>query len=194
MGIARTITGWASGKPIAISEAEIREELEFHLEMRARDNVLAGMSQEEAQIDARQRFGDFEQQYKACRQIAIGLPLAIRRVQVGLLLALSAAVIWQGIALSSAQEARTEYESQLEQLRIELASQSSSADPVEASHIPYVRSNSVAIAFLFNLPAATETAAPTTFEPSKFDYDTLEQPWSDWQSLPETPLPVSEVR
>jgi hypothetical protein len=37
---------------------EIEDELRFHIEMRARDNIAAGMSAEDAVADARRRFGD----------------------------------------------------------------------------------------------------------------------------------------
>jgi predicted permease len=39
------------------TDREIREELEFHLEMRTRDNIAAGMTPAEARADAERRFG-----------------------------------------------------------------------------------------------------------------------------------------
>lgn len=51
-------------------ECEIEEELRFHLEMRAKENLAAGMSAAEAEADAQQRFGDYEAVKTQCRAIA----------------------------------------------------------------------------------------------------------------------------
>lgn len=51
------------------SEQEIEEELRFHIEMRTRDNIAAGMTPEEAKADALRRFGDFERVSDECREI-----------------------------------------------------------------------------------------------------------------------------
>jgi len=53
-------------------EREIEEELHFHIEMRTRDNIVAGMSPVEAERDARQRFGDFDHVSAECRETLIG--------------------------------------------------------------------------------------------------------------------------
>jgi predicted permease len=45
------------GRDQDAGDREIREELEFHLEMRTRDNIAGGMSQEEARAEAERRFG-----------------------------------------------------------------------------------------------------------------------------------------
>ena len=45
---------------------EIDEELQFHLEMRARDNLNAGMTPEAARVEALKRFGDYEQIQDNC--------------------------------------------------------------------------------------------------------------------------------
>ena len=59
------------GAPIRgeAAEREIDDELQFHIEMRARDNVAAGMSSEEALADAMRRFGDFDQIRAVCEGI-----------------------------------------------------------------------------------------------------------------------------
>jgi hypothetical protein len=51
-------------------EREIEEELQFHIEMRTRDNIAAGMSPEEAGNDALRRFGDFDHVNAECRNIS----------------------------------------------------------------------------------------------------------------------------
>src|SRR5262245_48451737 len=48
---------------------EIEDELLFHIEMRARDNITAGMSPEDAMADAMRRFGDFDRTRAVCEEI-----------------------------------------------------------------------------------------------------------------------------
>jgi len=48
---------------------EIDEELRFHVEMRARDNIADGLSPEDAVADAMRRFGDFDQIRDVCEEI-----------------------------------------------------------------------------------------------------------------------------
>jgi hypothetical protein len=45
---------------------ELRTELEQHIELRARDNMRAGMEPHEAWADARRRFGDLERIAARC--------------------------------------------------------------------------------------------------------------------------------
>jgi len=48
---------------------EIEDELRFHIEARASDNIAAGMSPEDAVADAMRRFGDFNQIRAVCEGI-----------------------------------------------------------------------------------------------------------------------------
>src|SRR5215475_15897179 len=48
---------------------EIEDELRFHIELRARDNIAAGMSPEDAVADAMRRFGNFDQIRAVCEEI-----------------------------------------------------------------------------------------------------------------------------
>jgi hypothetical protein len=50
-------------------DREIDDELRFHLEMRTRDNIIAGMSPEEAEADAMRRFGNFDHIRAICEEI-----------------------------------------------------------------------------------------------------------------------------
>jgi len=52
------------------AEREIEEELRFHIEMRTRASLAAGMTAEEAKADALGRFGDYESVREACRKIS----------------------------------------------------------------------------------------------------------------------------
>jgi hypothetical protein len=51
------------------AEREVEDELRFHIEMRTRDNIEAGMRAEDAVADAMRRFGDFDQIRAVCEEI-----------------------------------------------------------------------------------------------------------------------------
>src|SRR5678815_941823 len=59
-------------------EREIEEQLRFHIEMRTRDNIAAGMTPDDARADALGRFGDIGCVKAECREISSETP---RRVQ-----------------------------------------------------------------------------------------------------------------
>jgi hypothetical protein len=56
------VRGGAAGR-------EIEDELQFHIELRTRDNIAAGMAPEDAAADAMRRFGDFDQIRSVCEEI-----------------------------------------------------------------------------------------------------------------------------
>lgn len=51
------------------ADREIEDELRFHVEMRTRDNIAAGMTPEEAVADALRRFGDLDHIRAICQEI-----------------------------------------------------------------------------------------------------------------------------
>jgi hypothetical protein len=53
---------------------EVETELRFHLEMRARANIDNGMKADEAQLAARETFGDFDRIKATCCEIRRSLP------------------------------------------------------------------------------------------------------------------------
>lgn len=53
---------------------EIDEELKFHIEMRIKDNIASGMTQEQAKADALKRFGNIQKVKSNCRE-AIGIEM-----------------------------------------------------------------------------------------------------------------------
>jgi hypothetical protein len=53
----------------AAAAREVEDELHFHIEMRTRDNIAAGMSPEDAVADAMRRFGDFNLIRSNCEEI-----------------------------------------------------------------------------------------------------------------------------
>jgi hypothetical protein len=51
-------------------ERDVEEELRFHLEMRARDNIEAGLTPAAAETEALRRFGDYENIKATCHEIS----------------------------------------------------------------------------------------------------------------------------
>ncbi len=76
---------------------EVEAELHFHIEMRARANIEGGMNPDEAQLAARQSFGDFDRVKTSCCEISRTLPFDSRPLRMGLYIAI--AVFAGGTAL-----------------------------------------------------------------------------------------------
>ena len=94
------------GRPANEIEADIRDELNFHLEMLVEEEQRTGMSAEAAQQAARVRFGDLEQIQSACRRIHLGERILLQRVQVGLLVVLVLGLSIVGAAIFRRQSAQ----------------------------------------------------------------------------------------
>lgn len=92
-------------RPLAEIEADIRDELEFHLAMRAADNEALGMPATEAREDALRRFGDVERIERRCRTILAGERIMLQRLQTVLTLVLLGTVVYLALAQQRAQEA-----------------------------------------------------------------------------------------
>src|SRR5215467_11121001 len=63
---------------------DIEDELQFHIEMRTRDNIAAGMSSEDAVAEAMRRFGDFDQIRSTCEEIRKGRMAGVMKLAKGL--------------------------------------------------------------------------------------------------------------
>jgi hypothetical protein len=77
---------------------EVEAELRFHIEMRARANIERGMRPSEAQLAARQSFGDFHRLKTECCEISRSLPFDPMPLKMGLHIAFAAfagaAALW----------------------------------------------------------------------------------------------------
>src|SRR5262245_2986098 len=75
------------GAPVRSAAAvrEIEDELRFHIEMRASDNIAAGMSAEDAVADAMRRFGDFDQIRAVCEEIRKERLAGVMKIVKGLI-------------------------------------------------------------------------------------------------------------
>jgi hypothetical protein len=98
---------WAERSQAEI-EAEISDELEFHLEQRTRELVEAGMGTEEARAEAERRFGSLERVRKDCRWVQLGERIMLQRIQVGLNFVLVGAVVGLGWSLWSSNRSMRE--------------------------------------------------------------------------------------
>jgi hypothetical protein len=76
---------------------EVESELRFHVEMRTRANIEGGMTPDEAQLAARQSFGDFDQVKVSCCEIKRGFPFDLKTLRMGLYIAI--ACLAGGVAL-----------------------------------------------------------------------------------------------
>ena len=77
---------------------EVETELRFHIEMRTRANIEAGMTPDEAQRAARQSFGDFDNVKSSCCEIRRSFPFNTSRLRMGLHITIAvlagAAALW----------------------------------------------------------------------------------------------------
>lgn len=74
-------------------EAEIREELESHVELCAEALRDQGHTPDEARREAQVRFGDLERTLRACRRARLGGRLAMQRLQWILILVLGGSTV-----------------------------------------------------------------------------------------------------
>jgi len=63
---------------------EVEDELQFHIEMRTRDNIAAGMTPEDAEADAMRRFGDFDHIRVTCEEIRRERLAGVMKVMKGI--------------------------------------------------------------------------------------------------------------
>lgn len=85
-------------------EAEILEELRFHVDTRIENNIAAGMDPDEARRDAEARFGDFDRIRDACRWVQLGERIMIQRIHFALTVVLVAALAFVGLEFFSLRE------------------------------------------------------------------------------------------
>jgi hypothetical protein len=77
---------------------EVETELRFHVEMRTRANIEAGMTPDEAQCAALQSFGDFDNVKTSCCEIKRSFPFNTGLLRMGLHITIAvlagAAALW----------------------------------------------------------------------------------------------------
>jgi hypothetical protein len=68
---------------------EVEAELRFHVQMRTQANIEEGMTSDEAQLAARQSFGDFDRIKVSCCEIKQGFPFDLKPMKMGLYIAIA---------------------------------------------------------------------------------------------------------
>jgi len=76
---------------------EVEAELRFHVQMRTSAYIEEGMAPHEAQLVARQSFGDFDEIKASCCEIKRGFPFDLKPIKMGLYIAI--ACVAGGVAL-----------------------------------------------------------------------------------------------
>lgn len=91
--VTRHLRGFSVSRKI---ECDIEDEFSFHLKMRTADNISSGMSPEEARVEAKRRFGDYDRIKGRCieMRVAEGKTPAKRTIKlcIWFMLGLGAAV------------------------------------------------------------------------------------------------------
>ena len=90
----RFLHAWRHPDEIA---SEVEAELRFHIEMRTRANIEVGMRPDQAQLAARQSFGDFDRVKTKCCEISRSVPVDSTVLKMGVYIAI--AVLAGGAAL-----------------------------------------------------------------------------------------------
>jgi len=76
---------------------EVEAELRFHVQMRTSANIEKGMTPDEAQLAARQSFGDFDRVKVSCCEIKRGFPFDLKPIRMAMYIAI--ACLAGGVAL-----------------------------------------------------------------------------------------------
>ena len=111
----RFLHAWRHPDEIA---REVEAELRFHIEMRTRANIEGGMKPDQAQLAARQSFGDFDRVKTKCCEISRSLPVNATVLKMGMYITIAvvagvaalvavnmphhgiAGVLWQLVAIA----------------------------------------------------------------------------------------------
>ena len=91
----RTLLGYFRAPPkihSANADAEIREEIEFHLASSVIDKMQTGLSVEDSRQEALERFGDVDSVIDSCRQVVNTRQVLLHRAHIALTMILAIAV------------------------------------------------------------------------------------------------------
>lgn len=100
-------------RPVREIEAEVEDELGFHVDASTQALVDEGMDPDAARAEALRRFGDLDQVRRACVRTSMGERLVLQRIQFVLTAALLVAVVFlvlanrTSMAQAAAERART---------------------------------------------------------------------------------------
>ncbi|MEM8944581.1 MAG: permease prefix domain 1-containing protein [Planctomycetota bacterium] len=173
--VVRQVMPTAALQSAADIEADIRDELEFHLAMRTDENVRDGMSAEAARRDAEQRVGNFEASRRACQKIDLGPRIWMQRLQLSALVLLIATVLYQAILLT---QTRAKNADQIEALTltIQQLQDASHRETTAEETMPYLR-------WVPDVADRENARSLAALEEWNRFRDVLSTPWCDWHAL-----------
>ena len=171
-------------RPTREIQAEIREELEFHLAMAEEANLEAGLGASEARQDALHRFGDLATIETTCRRIQLGERRILQRVQAALVVFIAIGLLSFGVQTYRYQIHRdaqiTELRQSVQQLQDSLTMIVGRAPPVVIDTYPVAGAVDVD-------PAASEIRVT-------FSKPMMDQSWSWCQTEHPFPKSVGPIR
>jgi len=135
VGARAWIAALAGDETAAEVEADIRAELEAHLALSEEALRAEGRTHDEAESEARERFGDLERTLRACRRVRLGGRLMLVRIQWVLIALLAASTVaFAFYGRQSSARAAVQARMAMEDARQSMAALASarSREPVEA--------------------------------------------------------------
>ncbi|MEN1678733.1 MAG: permease prefix domain 1-containing protein [Planctomycetota bacterium] len=176
-GIVNRLADGVDWRPAAEIDAEICDELEFHIAMRTNENRELGMPEDQARQAAEEQFGDFEASRAACRAIDLGPRVWLPRLQVALLALLVAVVVYQAVEITSLRSSTSR---EIQSLAIAL----------EKLRAPPERTEAAAMAIILIEPDRIEEPGDSSPAPDLVagwgeGRPPRSEPWSDWSALPD---------
>ena len=169
----------ADPRSIRDIEQEIRDELEFHLEMRTEDNIRSGLPAAQARELATAQFGDFETIQNTCRKTLLGERIMLQRLQTALIAILVLAIVALAYQMYSSQRANeTALADVAEQLaRLNRSPQANSA-PIRAGEPPAWDADRPRVVETFPANNATDVDPATSEIRVTFDSAMTDGSWS----------------
>lgn len=160
-------------------DAEIRAELQFHLDMQTEENLATGLNFAEARAAAERQLGDFDAIFHACRDsnrpwLAIWRPL-----QPTLLVVLAGLVVWQAVKLAAIHQ---QHEQQFAQLTTKIDQLTAlTTGATEADVIPTV--NWQLERFVAPTAARDPQRIDDLVQAMQHPQRPIDEPWADWKPL-----------
>ncbi len=108
-------------------DADIDDELNFHLECRTDELIAAGLDTNSARTQAELEFGSLDKVRKSCQQVGYGRRLLLSKTAFLMLLVFSGLTVWLTYALLSQRSANIELLGQLQAAHANLANHSGPA-------------------------------------------------------------------
>jgi hypothetical protein len=188
MGDSRSFAarlGTSDPRSLREIDGEIQAELNFHLECRAEENILAGMTPDDARRAAADRFGDLERIHIACRHSLLGERIMLQRLQTGLIAILLLAVLGLGYQSFSSQRAHEAALANITQKLSRVTNKNSTEGDATVTLPPAWEAERPRVVETFPLDGSTDVDPATNEIRVTFDKPMADGCWSWVRSSPE---------